>query len=110
MHGDFFEHLGRPPDQGGGAGPQQWRLPDVPPGDGEHEAEAAPDAITNARSWNGRPKPTPTAAATSAATAMMPSANVVVASSATPSTAATISQTIHATMAAPHALRSSCRV
>jgi hypothetical protein len=35
----------------------------------------------------------------------MPSANVVVASSATPSTAATISQTIHATMAAPQALR-----
>jgi hypothetical protein len=31
----------------------------------------------------------------------MPSANVVVSSSATPSTAATISQTIHAIMAAP---------
>ena len=41
------------------------------------------------------------AAATQAPTAMRPSANVIVTSSATPSTAATISQTIQATMAAP---------
>ena len=74
-----------------------WRL-----ATGSTKPRPAPEATTNASSWKGRPTcSAPTAAATSAPTAMMPSANVVVTSSATPSTAATISQTIHATMAAP---------
>jgi hypothetical protein len=56
----------------------------------------------NASNWKGRPSPrAAVAAATHAPTAMRPKANVNVTNSATPSTAATISQTIHATMAAP---------
>src|SRR5580693_1583477 len=62
----------------------------------------AAEAMTNASNWKGRPSErAATAAATHAPTARRPSANVNVTSSATPSTAATISQTIQATMAAP---------
>src|SRR5579875_1220028 len=69
---------------------------------GSTKPRPAADATTNASIWNGRARcRAPMPAATRAPTAMMPSANVVVISSATPSTAATTSQTIQASMAAP---------
>src|ERR1700733_13210187 len=38
--GDFLEHIGGPADQGGGAGPEQRRLPDVAQGERAGNAKA----------------------------------------------------------------------
>ena len=59
-------------------------------------------ATANAPSWKGSPAPAaPTTAATTAPAAIRPKASVVVMTSATPSTAARTSQTIHDSMATP---------
>jgi hypothetical protein len=42
VRGDLFQHAGGLTDERGGAGPEQWRLLDMPPGDGQHEPETSP--------------------------------------------------------------------
>src|SRR5262249_59298745 len=82
---------------GGGAG-------GAPPG-GAPPPPGRPPAVTaKAASWTGRPRPTaPTMAAPTAATASSPNASVAVTTSATPSSAAKTSHTIHDPMVTPGA-------
>src|SRR5215467_2968608 len=98
---DFLDHDGGPPDQCRRPGPQQRRLPDVAHRQWPHHAQAV---TAKAASWTGRPRPTaPTMAATTAATASSPNASVAVTTSATPSSAAKTSHTIHDPMVTPGA-------
>src|SRR5215471_13095594 len=80
-------------------GCRTWRM-----ASGRTMPRPAPAVTTNAMSWKGRARPTPpTTAAAPAATASRPKESVVVMISATPSTAARISQTIHNSMVTPGA-------